>query len=47
MQTELDQLPIEIIRDHTRRAPVDVRALAEALGLRVREKDMGEDSGKI
>lgn len=47
MQTELDRLPIEVIRDFTRSAPVDVRALAEALNLRVREEDMGEDSGKI
>ena len=48
MQTTLEPLPIEVIRDFTQSAPVDVRGLAKAIGLHVRDEDLGPDvSGKI
>lgn len=47
MEAGTDQLPIEVLRDFTKSAPVEVRAIARELGLLIREKDMGKDSGKI
>ncbi len=48
MQAVLERLPIEVIRDFTQAIPVDVRALAKKLGIRVSDEDLGPDiSGKI
>jgi predicted transcriptional regulator len=48
MQHVLEKLPIEIIRDYTQSAPVDVRGLAKALHLLISDENLGPDfSGKI
>lgn len=47
MQTTLEPLAIEVVRDFTQYAPVDVRGLARVLRLHVLDEDIGADSGKI
>lgn len=38
---------LDVMKRHTAAAPVDVFAIAKDLGIRVVERDMGDDSGKI